>query len=745
MNSRRQFLKGAATSGISAATLAAFPPSIRNALAIPANTATGTIQDIEHVVILMQENRSLDHYFGTMKGIRGFGDRLPLPLASGKPVWYQSNGTTEILPFHRDSATMNALVGSGTPHGYADTQGAWAQGKMDQWLPFKGTSTMGYMARAEIPFQFALAEAFTLCDDYHCSITTGTDPNRITFWSGTNCNPAKVQAGINPTLPDSEPNNSRCWPSPSKWVAGVAQPQPTYKYVNTDFTWKCLPDLLQDAGISWHFYQNMNDNWTGAMHGGLAFSSFRHAQPGEPHYVHGLTGDATFLTKLKEDVMNGTLPQVSWILPGASTSEHPGGGSPTHGAFFLSQIIDALTSNPEVWSKTALFITFDENDGFFDHVPAPAVPSYDTDGNLMGKATMSVDGEYFDTTGFSLSAKDTVSGKIRPWGMSARVPMYVISPWSKGGWVNSQTFSHVSMGMFLEQRFGIKVDAISKWNRAVAGDLTSCFDFVSPNDIAFPAMPDMSGWQASDTAQKAKPAPAPLNPPAPLFQETGVRYSRALPYELTVNSDTDVDAGTVKLTFVNSGKQAAVFHVYDKLNLKRIPKRYTVEAGLSLDDNWAVQADNNGKYDLWVLGPNGFHRHFTGDLDALRAKHAVSPEVRVTYDAVAGGLRLEASNATDGQVVLTVKSNQIYGALSAVKTSDLAGSEQDAGTGTSWELRLNGKSTQSLYWNLGSTGSWYDFIVTCADDESFQRRLAGRMETGRASVSDPGFGLQDQF
>src|ERR1700755_1850406 len=108
---RRDFLK---TAGI-AGTMAAMPAAIDRALAIPARRRTGTIRDVKHVVILMQENRSFDHYFGTMKGVRGFGDRHPVPMASGKPVWYQSNGKTDMLPFHLDTKTTSGIRAPVTP------------------------------------------------------------------------------------------------------------------------------------------------------------------------------------------------------------------------------------------------------------------------------------------------------------------------------------------------------------------------------------------------------------------------------------------------------------------------------------------------------------------------------------------------------------------------------------------------------------------------------------------------------
>src|SRR5580700_8839155 len=178
---RRRFLTLAARTTAAAAALAVFPPSIRRALALPASTRAGTIADVEHIVILMQENRSFDHYFGTLRGVRGFGDRHPVPLASGKPIWYQSDGVREIPPYHLDSQTTSALRVPDTPHSFSDAQAAWNQGKFGLWPLYKTEYSMGYYERSDIPFQFALADAFTLCDSYHCSVTAGTDPNRIVF------------------------------------------------------------------------------------------------------------------------------------------------------------------------------------------------------------------------------------------------------------------------------------------------------------------------------------------------------------------------------------------------------------------------------------------------------------------------------------------------------------------------------------------------------------------------------------
>ncbi|WP_038208053.1 phosphocholine-specific phospholipase C [Xenophilus azovorans] len=741
--SRRDFFRTSAGALGAASALGMIPPSIRKALAVEAAVDTGTIEDVKHIVILMQENRSFDHYFGTLRGVRGFGDRFPIPLASGKPVFYQPNpsGGAEIPPFRRDSRVANALIGSGTPHNFPDQQAAWNQGKMDRWIQFKNQATMGFYLREDIPFQFALADAFTLCDGYHCSILTGTDPNRIIFWSGSNFNPELRQRGINSTDTDSEPVNSRCWPNPSRWVAGREQQADgsgqidpatgayNYKYTNNAFKWDTLPDVLQKAGISWHIYQNMNNNWTGAMHGCLAFESFRTAQPGSPIYEHGLTGGpeaadgaVNFLAQLKHDVINGTLPQVSWVLPTQALAEHPGSSEGVAGAAdFIADVLDALTANPAVWSRTVLFVTFDENDGFFDHLAMPAVPSYDAGGNLMGKSTVPLDGEYFDASvGSYLNANDTTSGKIRPWGLSSRVPMYVVSPWSKGGWVNSQVFDHTSVGRFLEKRFGITVEAISPWHRAVCGDLTSCLDFATPNDPVFPALPDTSNFPAINAAQRLLPtAPVTTAPatPQPLYQETGTRLSRALPYELHTSARIE-PRGLVSLIFSNTGEQGAVFHVYDKLHLDRIPRRYTVEAGKQLQDYWNTDAGDGGKYELWVYSTNGFVRSFQGDALAHDAA-GFKPEVQVCYEPANGQVYLKVHNGGTAAGSVTVTAN-------AYRTDG------------PWALDVAAGETGTLHWNLDDSGRWYDFTVTAG---AVERRFAGRVETGKPGVSDPAMAL----
>ncbi len=174
---RRDFLK-LLTAG---AASAAFPASILRAMAIPANHRTGTIEDVEHVVFLMQENRSFDHYFGTLRGVRGFGDPRAVKLPTGKSVFHQpdsSNPDGFLLPFHPNASNLGLKFLEDTPHDWTGTHAAWNGGNYDQWVPHKGTTSMAYLTRNDIPFHYALADTFTVCDAYHCSLLGPTDPNR---------------------------------------------------------------------------------------------------------------------------------------------------------------------------------------------------------------------------------------------------------------------------------------------------------------------------------------------------------------------------------------------------------------------------------------------------------------------------------------------------------------------------------------------------------------------------------------
>lgn len=695
---RRRFIQA----GAGAAAAGLFPASIARALAIPADRRAGSIEDVRHIVILMMENRSFDHYFGTLRGVRGFGDRHPIPLPNGKSVWHQSDGKGELVPFHLDTKTTDALRVPVTPHNFGDAQAAWGQGQMNEWPRHKTGFSMGHYRREDIPFQFALAEAFTICDAYHCQITTGTDPNRIAFWSGSNFDPAARARGENSTPGNSEPVNLRCW------VKG-ALPEPGYSYQGNALTWPTIPDVLERAGVSWKIYQDPNNNWTGAMHGCLAFESFRGARPGSPLYEKGMRHWS--LDNLAEDARTGELPQVSWVLPPMLWSEHPLPSSPAQGAEFTARVLDALTANPDIWAGTAFFLTFDENDGQFDHVPPPAPPSYNPDGSLAGKSTLNLAGHYFhDPERKHIDAADTLSGNVRPWGLGPRVPAYVISPWSKGGWVCSETFDHSSIGQFLEKRFGVTIPAISPWHRAISGDFTSAFDFSKRGDASMPALPDASGSSAAllEAIQHPKLA-VPAASPLPV-QETGSRPSRALPYVLDVEAHIE-DRGRLSLLFRNRGTKGAVFQVYDKQRLDLLPRRYTVEAGGMLTGNWLAA---EGSLDIFIIGPGGFFRSVAGtastDSKPLAVDFLYLPEAR--------SVEIVVRNPNGRAATLSIEANAYR-------------------MGGPWRLDVPARGKAKRRFDLVESGNWYDLTVS---GDGFERRFAGRLETGAPSISDPAMG-----
>ncbi|PTU32320.1 phosphocholine-specific phospholipase C [Stenotrophobium rhamnosiphilum] len=684
-SSRRNFLRLAGT------TFAAsmIPESIREALAMPAASVTGTINDVQHVVILMQENRSFDHYFGTLHGVRGFGDRFTVPLPDGRTIWQQKDLFTEIQPYHLDSRIGNAQSVESTPHTWPDAHAAWNHGRYGQWPLFKKRQSMGYYKEAELPFHFALANAFTLCDSYHCSVQGSTNPNRLFLFTGTN-NPSGIGGG-----PAISNNYDKLGPS------------------DQGYDWTTYPERLEAAGVSWKIYQDMADNYDNNSLAG--FRNFREAYETDANSTlvsKGLTSTLknNTLDGLKVDVLSGTLPQVSWVIAPSAYSEHADRSSPVQGAWYTQQVLEALTSNPASWSKTVLLLMYDENDGFFDHAPPPCAPSVNLDGSRAGASTVDDSSERY---------RDQ---KI--YGPGPRVPMTIVSPWSKGGWVNSQVFDHSSVIRFLETRFGVHEPNISAWRRAVCGDLTSAFNFATPNEDKFPALPSFSKAEADSLSRTqerldAVPVPTGNNSTAPR-QRQGVRPSRALPYELSVNSSINALAGKVQLQFINTGSVGAVFQVYDKLHLERIPKRYTVEAGKMLNDSWSAVLDL-GHYDLWVLGPNGFHRHFQGTLNALSLLNGPAPEIRVGYDGDNSAIYAELRNSGKAPCTFIIKAN--------------AYSKEGP-----WRYTVKPGETVKPHWSLNSSGRWYDFSVMVDGDNSYARRFAGRVENGRPGISDPAIG-----
>lgn len=716
---RRTFL-GAAAAG---AAFCALPPAIRRALAIPAHNATGTINDVEHVIIFMQENRSFDHYFGTMPGVRGYSDRFTIPMASGKSVWFQQGSSQTVQPYYLDPALGNGLYVGGV-HSWHDQQAAWDGGRMSAWPKAKGISaSMGYLTQEDMPFHWALANAFTICDAAHTSTHTGTFPNRIFLWSGSN--------GAN--IVDHSVTSNNSW---GYTVSGNTIGSPS-----TGLTWTTYPERLQTAGVSWKVYQSPTNNSNNNQLG--AFASYRAAveelatkgysvkTPYDPALMESISPllkgvgntmpDGGFLQALADDIAANKLPQVSWIVAPAAYSEHPILSIPDQGAWYIETLLDMLTANPDIWSRTALIINYDENDCFFDHAPPPDPPWLNSDGAYAGKSTVDVSSEYFSMPHLPFDSDQTPPDG-RPFGAGVRTPMLVISPWSAGGWVNSQVFDHTSTLRFLEKRFGISEPNISPWRRTVFGDLTSCFNFSNPNGKTpvLIAAPTKSQADAIYSQQEGAPSvPVPVAGSVPLpGQQQMHRPSRALPYRLNTNANVDASGGLVSLNFSNTGSQGVVFHVYDRLNLTAYPRRYTVEAGKNISDSWNVTTNTpSGQYSLWVLGPNGYHRLFEGNAADLNS--GPNPEIRVRYDHDNSGVSLIIMNAGSAEADATVTANAY----------------RNDGP---WTYKISASRQIELHWDLATASGWYDFTVTSGD--AFVRRFAGRLETGRDSISDPAMG-----
>jgi phospholipase C len=283
--------------------------------------------------------------------------------------------------------------------------------------------------------------------------------------------------------------------------------------------------------------------------------------------------------------------------------------------------------------------------------------------------------------------------------------------------VNSQVFDHTSVIRFMEQRFGVMEPNISAWRRAVCGDLTSALDFSRPNRSSLPQLPATAALAARARALPARTLPAIPAAPVEPRQTPGTRPARALPYQLHVHSLGLPAAQALQLEFANSGSQAAVFHVYDRLNLAQIPRRYTVEPGRRLVGTWAL-AQQGRSYDLWLLGPNGFHRHFTGQVNTSSTAPRPDPEIEIGYDLVKGELTARLHNSGRVACSFELQANAYFNTKVVL-------------------LPVAAQSEVRHSWQIQQSGYWYDFTLRVPELAGFRRRFAGRMETGQASITDP--------
>src|SRR5262245_61733748 len=426
---RRTFLKllGAP------AMAAALPANVAKLLALPAQGRTGTIADVEHIVILMQENRSFDHYFGTMRGVRGFADPRVMKLPSGQPVWQQPNGAGYVLPFRPPVEQVGMTFLSDPPHGWIDGHNAWNDGKYDKWIANKGITAMTYHQRHDLPYHHALADAFTICDAYHCSIMGPTDPNRYHMFSGWVGNNGSAGPNGDPATGEG----------------------PVITNAELGYGWSTYPERLQRNNISWKVYQDTGVGltadgfwgWTGddpfiGNYGDnslLYFKQYQNAPDSDALARRARTGTTVrnvnrdpnrLFDIFREDVRTGQLPQVSFIVAPEAYTEHPN-WAPNWGAWYISQFADVLVENPDLWSKMALLINYDEEGGFFDHMVPPTPPMT----AAHGASTVSIQDEIFP--GARRPGPNGAVFQPGPYGLGERVPMIVVSPWSKGGFVNS--------------------------------------------------------------------------------------------------------------------------------------------------------------------------------------------------------------------------------------------------------------------------------------------------------------------
>ncbi len=827
MQTRRDFLKIATAIAAGAGFSEVFPESIERAFAIDPAPGSSYL-DAEHVVILMQENRSFDHMLGALQGVRGFNDPRAVTLPDENLVWMQTNAAGETYaPFRLDIHNTDSTWTGSLPHSRESQVDAWNGGDCDRWLDAKRSGrseyahlplTMGYYTREDLPFYYALADAFTVCDQHFCGAMTSTSPNRSMFWTGTVRDPRDAAAKV-------------CIRNSDFPIGGQS--------------WMTFPERLQKNGVSWKVYQNdldvtvgmtpeeqswlsnFSDNplewfaqynprlaptYIAALPGEIARleadvaklqqaandpktraeiakkqaalsacrSDLEHAKTGglaalspsardlherglstnagdpdfhelaELTYMDGATrrtlpvpkGDP--LHQFRDDVKSGKLPTVSWLVPSEKLSDHP--SAPWYGAWYLSEVMDILTHNPAVWKKTIFILTYDENDGYFDHVPPYVAP------DPKDKATGRVSAGIGAGTEYAYAADEVRAGvpqaeaRSAPVGMGFRVPMIVASPWSRGGWVNSQLFDHVSTSQFLEKflntKFGTKIaeENISPWRRAISGDLTSIF---RPFDGKVPPLPFLQRDPFVEDIHKAKFKATPAgfqklsaeeiasvnrNPAASALvgrQEKGVRPSCALPYELYADGVLSSDRKYIELHLraANNifGKRAmgAPFNVCTRHMKRTRSACYTVAAGDTLYETWPLDGFVDNTYHLTIDGPNGFSRRFIGD--------AHDPELVVSceYEAYP-----EDPQRLTGNVTLR---------LTAVSPLTVEIIDNAYGTATIKRTTL-GKPGSIVVLDLTKSFGWYDVTVKVDGFQRFEQRFAGRVETGKSSYSDPFMG-----
>lgn len=817
MENRREFIKKA---GLLAGAFGMFntlPESIQAALKINP-TEGSTYLDAEHIVMLMQENRSFDHSFGALKGVRGFNDPRAVLLPNLNPVWLQSykNGDT-YLPFQLDIKNSNAAWTRDLPHSWENQIGSWNNGKFDNWLEWKRSGnksyhdlplTLGHYNRSDIPFYYAFADAFTICDQHFCSSITGTTTNRHFFWTGK-CVPKK---GDKPLVRNSD------------------------VYYNKMANWKTFPERLEENNISWKVYQNeisLQNDLTGEADSFLGNFTDNNLEWFEQYQVRYKKSHIQFFSKrLKElpleiekieqqleskndqklkqalqqkkeqfisfqkeynkyntaeyaklddfnkalhekafqtnegdedyhnieqieynentitvpkgdifyqfrkDVNEDKLPTISWLVAPQNFSDHP--SAPMYGAWYVSEVLNILTKNPDIWKKTIFILNYDENDGYFDHVPPFVAPKPGDMSTGITSPDLDYTTEYVtkeQEVAYGVSESSATEG---PVGLGYRVPLIIASPWSKGGWVNSEVFDITSTIQFVEQflnkkyKLNIVEENISSWRRAITGDLTSAFRPYQKDDPHLPTFLDRNEQIAHINKTKNNPAPngfkkltaadisAIKNGERPDFfprQEKGYKPSNALKYELYIHEKLEKDSIFLQFEAANSlfktSALGAAFNVYaygfkkDKANWS-----FATSAGKQIVYNWNLTNFAGSEYTLALHGPNGFYRLYAGD------KEALGVQIAQKYDPKTEEIIFNILNQSEQKVDLKMQNKY------ATKNSIINISVKKG------EMKQIKVPTKKNY-------GWYDILFSNNGGLSFKRQYAGRLENGKARITDP--------
>jgi len=854
METRREFIKKATLiSGLTGMN-ALIPASIQKALAIDPEPGTSW-RDAEHIVILMQENRSFDHSFGQLRGVRGFNDPRAIDLPNGNPVWLQSNQAGETYtPFHLNIKDTKATWMSSLPHSWENQVNARNDGRFDQWLNVKRNSikeysnmplTLGYYNRQDIPFYYELADGFTVCDQHFCSALTGTNPNRLYFWSGT------IRADQN-----------------EHSLAHVWNEDMDYETLH----WKTFPEVLEENDISWKFYQNEmsidvgfkdeQDPWLSNFQDNpLEFFSQYNIRLHKKHLdqvrvlADTLPGEITELQKqidklpaddperktiqktidekteqlsevskaiksgnlekfkslsekeknlhekafvtnindpdyhsleeiaydddgvkrnfkipkgdllhqFRQDVNSGKLPAVSWLAAPENLSDHP--SSAWYGAWYVSEVMDILTKNPEVWKKTIFILTYDENDGYFDHQPPFVAP--DSANPETGKASAGL-----DTSVEIVKLAETKQRKGHtaffqresPIGLGFRVPLIVASPWSRGGYVNSEIFDLTSTIQFLEKFLTLKTGKpvkdsnISAWRRSVCGDLTSVFRNTEKSESVnlqflqkdlfmesvynakFKKLPD--DFKALNDEEIRLFRSNPYDSPYMPQQEKGVRPSNGLFYQLHAEGKLNPEKKSFDIRFESGslvfGEKTlgSAFNVYapgkylqiaNGLNVFRDLRTwaFAVSPADHVEYSWPLESFENSMYFLRVYGPNGFFREYRGSsIDPVIDVHCHYQVGGKDQVKLTGNIDLILRNNGRDPLTVTITDN-------AYKTGSIKKTVNPS---------ANQSGNISIPVDLSKQFGWYDFTVAVEGSEIFARRYAGRVETGESGFSDPFMG-----